>query len=291
MDGHLPRRVATGTALLLAMAAASARLDPFAFALAIGLVALAGGWEWTRLAGLSRWPGRLAALAALAGLLAGLGLLLGVAPDARALRAAPAAAALGIGLAWWALVLFLLPGYPENAGRWNSRPGIAAMGALTLAPAWTALVQLKYLHPDGWLVLGLVLMVSAIDTGAFLVGTRFGTRRLAPRLSPSKSWEGAWGGALACLAAGAALLLFVHARVEPLSLSQAAALAAAVAAVAALGIAGDLLESMLKRNCRVKVSGRLLPGHGGFLDRIDSLLAAAPAFAAAVWLTLGRGAG
>jgi len=128
---------------------------------------------------------------------------------------------------------------------------------------------------DAWgreaLLLGL-LVVWISDTAQFYAGSKFGRRRLAPTISPKKSVEGAIGG----FVAGVAAMIAVG-RVW-LPLVSVPALAAAGAALVALGIAGDLFESLLKRSANVKDSSTLIPGHGGVLDRIDALLFVVPGY-------------
>lgn len=123
---------------------------------------------------------------------------------------------------------------------------------------------------SGWPVLGLVLLIWAADTGAYAAGRLWGRRKLFPRHSPGKTWEGWVGGTLLALATGWGL---AHWAPAPLSLGQ---WLGAAALVAVFGVWGDLAESMLKRSLGVKDSGTLLPGHGGVLDRFDSLLLATP---------------
>ena len=125
-------------------------------------------------------------------------------------------------------------------------------------------------HFSGWPVLGLVLLIWAADTGAYAAGRTWGRRKLFPRHSPGKTWEGWLGGTVLTLAVAVALHRWAPA---PLNLVQW--LGAAVL-VSIFGVLGDLTESMLKRSLGVKDSGRLLPGHGGVLDRFDSLLLATP---------------
>lgn len=136
---------------------------------------------------------------------------------------------------------------------------------------WTGL-----LHQDGrWMLLGMFILIWLNDTGAFLIGSMLGKRRLFERLSPKKSWEGFFGGLLFCILGGVVYFYSVQehlpANFTPWTMGGYGAVVAVIATW------GDLFESMLKRAAGVKDSGRLLPGHGGVLDRIDSLLFVAPA--------------
>ena len=167
--------------------------------------------------------------------------------------------------------------YPASARLLRSTPALLAAGVVGLAGAWLALVAVKASTDSAsesagaWLIVWLLAAASLADTGAYFAGRRFGRRKLAPRVSPGKTWEGALGGALAivvwsvCGASffGGAWSIWL--------------VVAAVLFVAA--VTGDLFESALKRMRGVKDAGGLLPGHGGVLDRIDSVLAVAPAFA------------
>ncbi len=131
-------------------------------------------------------------------------------------------------------------------------------------------------------VIGLALVIWGSDVGAYVAGRLIGGPRLAPRISPGKTWAGAAGGVLASalVAACAAKLLVLEVNI-PAALCLGAALSA-------IGQAGDLAESAVKRRCGVKDSGRLIPGHGGLLDRLDAALAVVPV-AAVLSLALGRG--
>jgi len=167
---------------------------------------------------------------------------------------------------------------------------VAIVEAVAVVLGLAALVYLRILGDRGaahaaaaglpvWLVLAIGATWAA-DVGAYLVGSSLGRRRILPRISPGKTWEGTFGGfAAASLAVLGIAALFGLGRPE-----------AAVAAVAIgpVAFAGDLLESYLKRRAGVKDSGTLLPGHGGVLDRIDSLVAVAPLVAG---LTLAAGLG
>lgn len=145
--------------------------------------------------------------------------------------------------------------------------GVLTFGTLYLAVPGAVIAELQ--RSDPWLVVLLIVVVAANDTLAFWIGSRFGRRKLSPRVSPGKSWEGAVAGFLGGVIAAAAWAFFVRGEVTPGWIVLGAAMAV-------MGQCGDLLESMLKRGAGVKDSGRLLPGHGGLLDRIDALLLAAP---------------
>jgi phosphatidate cytidylyltransferase len=153
---------------------------------------------------------------------------------------------------------------PRNVAPWSA--GLA--GVLALVPAWLALVRLRYLpHGADWVLFTLLLVWSA-DIGAYFAGHRFGRVRLAPEVSPGKTWEGVLGGcalsAIVAVAGSAWFALPLYSFV-PLCL-----------AAVAFSIVGDLTESLLKRFAGVKDSGTLFPGHGGVMDRIDSVTGAAP---------------
>jgi phosphatidate cytidylyltransferase len=148
----------------------------------------------------------------------------------------------------------------------------ALAGPLVLAPTWLALSSLHRVADHGpMLVLFLLVLVFAADVGAYFGGRAFGRLKLAPRVSPGKTWEGVIGGF-----AAAGVIATVGARWFALPVPAFLALCAAVVS---LSIVGDLTESMFKRHVGLKDSSKLLPGHGGILDRIDSISAAAPVFA------------
>ncbi len=228
------------------------------------LIALVGAWEW------SAFPGfRLPAVRFLYVCAVAIAITLvwrGTLEDGRL------EIMLWIAAAWWLIAFFWVALTPATYTRLLA----AASGLLVLVPAWVALAHL-YLQPvqevaapGPQLVLFLLLLVWTVDIGAFFVGRSLGRLKLAPRVSPAKTWEGVLGG-LAAAAAVAAVgaWWFDLPRVAFLSLCLAAAL---------ISIVGDLTESMFKRHAGLKDSGSVFPGHGGVLDRIDSLTAAAPLF-------------
>jgi phosphatidate cytidylyltransferase len=228
-------------------------------------VALRAGWEWAALC-----PG-------LGGVRRG-GLLVALAALLAALYALPAswtAPALLAGLAWWAVALRLVRRYPALP-HWLSRPlPQAGVIVLALATAWLALARLADAHRD--LLLLCLALVWAADSAAFVVGRRYGRHKLSPQVSPGKTIEGLCGGL-----AGAALTGLIAGLLWRLDGPRLAALVALTTLCAAVSVVGDLTESLFKRRAGVKDSSHLLPGHGGVLDRIDALIAAAPLFALTV---------
>ncbi|MGI9257407.1 MAG: phosphatidate cytidylyltransferase, partial [Gammaproteobacteria bacterium] len=172
-----------------------------------------------------------------------------------------------IAIGWWVVAAGLLWSYPRGL----STVVVLLAGPLTLIPAWLLLSSLHRLDPQGpALTLSLLAIVWAADVGAYLTGRQFGSVKLAPQVSPGKTWEGVGGGVLlAVLTAAVAAAI--------LETNMVAFVAVALAATL-VSVIGDLTVSMFKRNVGLKDSGRLLPGHGGVLDRIDSLSAAVPFF-------------
>jgi len=173
--------------------------------------------------------------------------------------------------AWWVIAGLWLSLAPQR-----HQPLLVLLcGVAVLAPAFAALARMVAsvggFAPGPQIVLWLVLMVCAADIGAYFAGRRFGSRKLAPRVSPGKTWEGAIGGlVLVCIVACAGAAYF------SLPIQLAAAFGVGVGV---FSIIGDLTESMFKRAAALKDSGTILPGHGGLLDRLDSVTAAAPLYA------------
>ena len=176
-----------------------------------------------------------------------------------------------LALAWWAGALIWIFFYPTRI----ARPIAWLAGALVLLPAYVALDWLYQLGPE--MLLFMLAIVLAADIGAYFAGKTFGRVKLAPQISPGKTWEGAIGGML-----GVTALISIESVVFGFSLAAMLPLALAVGMIS---IVGDLTVSMFKRDTGVKDSGTLFPGHGGFLDRADSITAAAPLFSLGIsWL-------
>ncbi len=257
MSDSLRSRVITAAILIALLLAVLFGLPPGATVIVLALTVLVGAWEWSgfveprRLWVRGAYVVLIAAALALAwrlsGTRAGLELLLGGA------------------LLWWLVALAWITLAPRRVGRGSA----AAAGICALVPAWVALARLRLDGERGaeW-VLFCLLLVWVADIGAYFTGRRFGRVRLAPRVSPAKTWEGALGGVVSCIPVAVAGSFWFS---VPLGRFVALCLAAV-----GFSIVGDLTESLLKRFAGVKDSGRLFPGHGGVMDRIDSLTGAAP---------------
>ncbi|MDA0979532.1 MAG: phosphatidate cytidylyltransferase, partial [Proteobacteria bacterium] len=156
------------------------------------------------------------------------------------------------------------------------QPVILLLGFWILLPGWVALSSLKQMPDSAFLICLLFFLIWGADIGAYFSGRALGKRKLAPRVSPGKSWAGFFGGLLTALVIAVAMSLWLG-RPDPGSAEGAFYLLAA-GIVAMISVLGDLSISMFKRHRDIKDSSQLLPGHGGFLDRIDGLLSASPAF-------------
>lgn len=196
-----------------------------------------------------------------------------------------------LGVVWWLLAMLWLRHYDFASDHdTHARVFKLAAGTAAVVPAWCALAVLHAGDPEPtawplvnqghvWLLTALMI-VWATDTGAYFAGRRFGRRKLAPRISPNKTVEGMLGGV-----AGGIAVALVMAPLAGASVAQLPLVALAALATVLFSVVGDLFESMLKRHVGAKDSGTLIPGHGGVLDRIDSVLAALPVFAVAkIWL-------
>ena len=150
---------------------------------------------------------------------------------------------------------------------------------MVLLPTWLALVLLRHLGP--WALLGIMALVWIADIAAYFTGRAFGRRKLAPQISPGKTWEGAYGAVAGVLIYGLAVYFLAgSAVILPVLL-----LIPTLLVLTAVSIIGDLFESLLKRQAGIKDSSQLLPGHGGILDRIDSLTSTLP-LVTLLWLVL-----
>ncbi len=178
-----------------------------------------------------------------------------------------------VGVVWWLLAMLWLR-RTSFASDHDTHARIFKLAAATLSvlPAWCALALIHSSGP-GWLLLALAV-VWATDTGAYFAGRKFGKHKLAPTISPNKTVEGLVGGAVAGVLVAVSAATFLGTPVDRLGGVALVALATVL-----FSVVGDLFESLLKRHVGAKDSGTLIPGHGGLLDRLDSVLAALPVFA------------
>jgi phosphatidate cytidylyltransferase len=223
-------------------------------------------WEWARICAFSAIMGAVFALLA----------LIVFAAFAWYTPRAWTMPAYVLAMLFWFL---LAPVWLRKRPRTVPRPVLAAVGAIIIVAAFVALIELRDESPA--LVLAVMAVIWISDTAAFFTGRRFGRHKLAPNVSPGKTWEGVWGALAAAGIYGLCWHWFPQPALPQGASPGAMALALLALAFAVLGIIGDLFESQMKRNAGVKDSGRLLPGHGGALDRIDALL---PVLPAAAWL-------
>ena len=274
----LKQRIITAIILLIGLIATTTQLSLFNFTLIISLIVVLASWEWSGFIGLNELSEKLTYSLTIAAMIIGLYFILDISTTGSSVDFVRAAILLGLGLLFWMLMVFVLAGYPENKSAWNNESKIACMGMLALVPSWVGLVVLKSLAEAGLLVLALVVLVAAVDVGAYFAGVNFGSRKLAPNLSPKKTWEGVWGGFVLCAMISVVMIWAANSYFLDLTSAQMVALFFLAPLTTFFSVIGDLLESMLKRNQNIKDSGRLLPGHGGILDRIDGLVATTPPF-------------
>lgn len=264
----LKQRIITALILLPIALCGFFLLEGTGFALFIGLVVIMGAWEWARLAGFTAQSARVAYAALVAVLLFFMHVLPGLAPWV-----------LGAAVLWWLLATFLVLTYPRTSEHWDSTACRLVIGLLILLPAWQGLILIKQQPLGNWLIMAVMVLVWGADVGAYFSGRAFGKRKLAPHVSPGKSWEGVYGGLLLSL-----LIAAVVGFVRGWSGTQMLLGLIGAAIVVFISVVGDLTESMFKRQSGIKDSSNLLPGHGGVLDRIDSLTAAIPVFAVLLWM-------
>jgi phosphatidate cytidylyltransferase len=274
-----PRTTRIIAAMVMAPAAIAAVLylpTPMLAVLVAALMML-GLWEWALLAGLTEIVPRASYL--LANALVMLALVWAAGPNLYTLKLVAV-----IGAGWWLLALLWLKNFQFAADDSAMARALKLLaGSLSVIPAWSALCWLHWSQPVGprWALFAAAI-VWAADTGAYFVGVRFGKHKMAPRISPGKSWEGFFGGIAASL-----ILVFLARPMLHIGWPSVPTLLLLTFITGLISVAGDLFESLLKRHAGIKDSSHLIPGHGGVLDRLDSLLAALPVFLVGkIWLGL-----
>lgn len=254
------------------------KLPLIGFIIALTAITLLGFWEWTQF---TESNSRIAALVP-AVVVTGLSFLF-ISPDAASLNqlATPHYTVLALGFAWWIIASGMAITYPKTTNLWqNSKALRHVFGFLTLIPfLWSVIIlRASDISVDPYhgakLVLYVCFLVWAADSGAYFAGKSMGKRKMAPHVSPNKTIEGLIGGIIAALIVG-----WLFAGWFDIQFTSPIHMVIITLITVVISVLGDLVESMFKRVSGIKDSSNIIPGHGGILDRIDSLTAAFPVFA------------
>ncbi len=265
------------TALFLAplMLAGIYLLPDNGFRVFIGLIVALGAWEWANIAGIQSAMGRI-------GFAAVASLMLGILHVVLVVNTTLWVNLTLLSLMWWIVACFIVFVYPRRTQWLRSVLLRALVGIPVLGAFWLGLVWLKNQPQSALLLTWLMLLVWGADIGAYFAGRLFGNRKLAPNVSPGKTWAGVYGGMVTSVFIS---MLVAYWFLDDHSVKGWLWLILLSIGVVVISVMGDLFESLLKRNRGIKDSSSLLPGHGGVLDRIDSLCAATPMFVL-LWLVL-----
>ncbi|RUO65554.1 phosphatidate cytidylyltransferase [Pseudidiomarina planktonica] len=285
----LKQRIITAL-VLLPLALYCVFLLPLAgFAIFAQVLLMLGAWEWSPLMGLHRLSSRIAYTLLVGVIISSLTYITPITdlwhPEGLGLVKSMLYPIIAGGV-WWVIALGLIVNYPSSRRMWSrSRIIVGIFGLLTLVPAWAALVAIRSIEYEinplqgGFTVLFILLLVWAADVGAYFAGVRYGRNKMMPAVSPGKTMEGLCGG---ISLAFVVMMVVAHWAKIPADQFTGYYLTGLLTVIAS--VFGDLNESMFKRCAGVKDSGSILPGHGGILDRIDSLTAALPVFTLAyIW--------
>ena len=269
----LKQRIITAVIMAGLFLAAIAYVPVPGLALLFGVLVALGAWEWSTMSGWRHPAARILYVAVVVVAMAAVYAYCQLGDKPSRMQVQPL---LGLACLWWSFALLWVKGFPNSAVFWRTVLMRSAMGVLILVPGWMAAVYLLSFPPGGLLMVVLVIVVASADIGAYFSGKRFGKHKLAVLVSPSKTWEGFWGGVAVCTLL--AVLLWSQLPESAAHIGMASVVAV-ILSTSMASVIGDLTVSMVKRESGVKDSGSLLPGHGGVLDRLDSLCAAAPVFA------------
>lgn len=268
----LKQRLITACVLIAIVISGTLYLETSFFATLLAVFVGFGSWEWAGMSGYNKPISRMLYTLVIVSVLGGCFIFRNTLVSLFIIAGA---------VIWWLFAIFLVVTYQRGAVSIpDSRLWKAGMGLWVLVPAWLSLVILHANGPDGVVsVLFLLVLIWLADTAAYLCGRRWGKTKLSSRVSPEKSWEGVFGALLASLAISMGYALVTNMQGIHIVIFLAICLVTVSGSVL-----GDLLESMMKRCESLKDSSSLLPGHGGVMDRIDSLTAAGPIFLAGLWL-------
>ncbi len=242
------------------------------FAYFIGFIVTVAAWEWANLSGYSSSVVRIAYAGAIAASVFVAGYFMRSDPELHR-------SILAVGALWWLIACILVTQYPKKVSLWQAKPVRAMLGFLVLLPMWVGFMTLKSQEHSSLIIVYVMLLIWGADTGAYFAGKTWGDAKLAPNVSPGKSWAGFWGGLATTGLIAIVFALCVNQWLRPMSVDDFILLAVITLITAIISVMGDLVESMMKRHRGIKDSSQLLPGHGGVLDRIDSMASAVPVFA------------
>lgn len=281
----LKERMLSAIMMIITVLVAIFWLAPLPLTLALAAIIVVAMWEWAQFAGFKRSVPR--AIVAMVTICLLLFMIFANTNYIQATRflTDETTPILFLGCVWWLIAFILVITYPSSTKIWEkSVVAKFLFGFATLIPFLIGTLALRFynysIHPyqGTYLFLYVCLLVWGADSGAYFVGRAFGKRKLAPKVSPGKSWEGAIGGLFT-----SAIIAFIFLQLTPNNVfgRELATVPFILVSIATVGISilGDLTESMFKRQAGIKDSSQLIPGHGGVLDRIDSLTAAIPFFA------------
>ena len=239
-----------------------------AFAISVGGILLVGAWEWIRLSFSGNFFNTATLLVIFSVLMIG----------CYQLSQFYSLLLISSGCLFWIGALAIVLTYPSSRSQFDNKYIKLAFGLLVLIPPYVALLYLRRHESHLLLIAFLVSITCAADVAAYFVGRIFGNSKLAPNISPGKSWAGVFGGIVGALTVGAIGVSLGKSPDHFFSLAAWVVLMVIVTITVLCSILGDLFESLIKREAGVKDSSALLPGHGGVMDRIDSLTAATPVF-------------
>ena len=273
----LKYRLLTAIVLIPIVIAALFFLSPANFGLVVIAVSALGAWEWAQFAGWHSQVKRISLAVVFAAILLAIQFSI---PDITVLSNAPMILyGLWAGLVWWVVAIILVVTYPASAS-WGKSVIIRLLfGVLTIIPFYCGMMALRTVGYQNdtaigaWWLLYVMLLVWGADSGAYAFGRTIGRNKMAPKVSPGKTWEGLVGGLIT-----AGIISWVFSAYAPIPAMPDYLLVTSILVVV-VSVFGDLTESMFKRQSGIKDSSHLIPGHGGILDRIDSLTAAIPVFA------------
>jgi len=267
----LKKRIITALILIPLFVALVLLLSPIAFAALTAIFVIWGAWEWSLLMGVVRFPHCFFYPLAMLFIL-WVSLIL------------PLHTILYITVGFWVFAAWLTMIYPTGRTYWGKGVILRSlMGIMVLIPTWLAINWIHASQDGPVTLLFLLILIWGADSAAYFAGKKWGKHKLSRQVSPGKTWEGLMGALFTTVIIALGMAWMTH---LPYAEWLWALLLSLVTIV--FSIIGDLFESMLKRNAGLKDSGQWLPGHGGLLDRIDSLTAAAPIFAVGAFL-LGNG--